>query len=110
MLFRSSFGSALQAVHPAVGLCVRIALIVAGTAAAAWVSWHGFERPFLSFKRYFEYQADETASGRAHADLHETRTDVDLYKWRDGRDDRGFPLRATRAIERAAIVEGSIGP
>lgn len=106
----ASVGSALQAVHPAVGLSVRIALIAAGTAAAVWVSWHGFERPFLSLKRYFEYEAVGTASGRADADLHETRADVDLYKSPGGRDDRGFPLRATRAIERAVIVEGSTGP
>jgi peptidoglycan/LPS O-acetylase OafA/YrhL len=73
----------LPAGHPGLILGIKIALIGGGSYAIAWASWHGFEKPFLSLKRYFEYDAGPGSA---------SRVDPDLYKTPDGRNDRGFTL------------------
>jgi peptidoglycan/LPS O-acetylase OafA/YrhL len=76
-------GSRLASGHPGLLLITKVVLIGGGSYAIAWASWHAFEKPFLSLKRYFEYDA---GAGSA------SRVDPDLYKTPAGRNDRAFTL------------------
>ncbi len=84
----------LPAVHPALSLLGRIALIAGGSFAVAWVSWHAFESPFLSLKRYFEYEP-----GSPEADAR-----ADLYKRSAGRNDRSFTLGPVDGMSPGATI------
>jgi peptidoglycan/LPS O-acetylase OafA/YrhL len=79
----ASVRSWLPAGHPSLSLILKIALIGGGSYAIAWASWHGFEKPLLSLKRYFEYDAGPAPASCVGADL---------YKTPGGGNDRGFTL------------------
>jgi peptidoglycan/LPS O-acetylase OafA/YrhL len=86
LLGLTSFGLGIRDTVGGPELIVRVALIGAGSYALAWASWHGFERPFLSLKRFFEYEPAPASATSAVAVL---------YKSPLAGNDRPFPVGPT---------------
>jgi peptidoglycan/LPS O-acetylase OafA/YrhL len=62
IVLRLSDSTPFGGLHPTIGLLSRIALICGGSYAMAWSSWHFYEKHFLRFKRYFEYDMETSTT------------------------------------------------